>query len=270
MTVSCPFSSATVAAMFCASDGVVIELSQFPKVRPKFFDCSLISRFGYEHELLFVAPENSRSQSMDIASVRLMRGLETAEDHECLVRALRLLQKVISATILSKLERCWLTEMDYTLIERLIAAKTKTKDIDAKDGSLPPFMTGSFDAFCASQRRVRLDAFQLSDARFYSRLGALFLDGFVCNLVRVDFVSAMFCGAKVVESWDTGEVDSLFLMKLSKMLRRVPRQSALRKVLIHCDPLSIGLGAQRKRFREIGWRIRRKEDWLIELVRNSE
>merc|ERR1712194_695905 len=160
-----------------------------------FFDCSLISKFAYEHELLFVAPENSRSQSMDMASLRLLRDVDTAEDHECLVRALRLLQKIVSATILSKLERGWLTGMDYEVIERLIASAESAGDGDGDSDAFPSFMTCSWRAFCAAQRRVRLDVFSLRDARFYERLGDLFLDAKVRNLVRVDFVAALFCEA---------------------------------------------------------------------------
>lgn len=73
--------------MYCEDDGVILEMSQYPKIRPKYFNCSLVSDCGYEHELLFVGGD----KSMDIQSIR---SIKYNEDHRCFIKSMRLFNKV--------------------------------------------------------------------------------------------------------------------------------------------------------------------------------
>lgn len=76
-----------VATMFTNDDGLILEMTQYPKIRPKYFDTSIISNYGYEHELLFIPSD----KTMDIQSIRIMK---ENEDHKLFIKAMRLFNKV--------------------------------------------------------------------------------------------------------------------------------------------------------------------------------
>jgi len=245
-----------VAAMYCEEEGVILEMGQYPKIRPKYFDCSIISKYGYEHEMLFIASD----KSMDIESIRV---LKSNEDHKSFVKAMRLFNKVTNATILSKLERCEITESDYVIVERLINNKH----------SFPPYINESFRQFCAEKKRIRMDCYCLTDSRFYHKFKTLFLHKYHRNLLKFDKICKLFPNITHIESWDTGELTPLYLTALKNMLIAINRMQAtcrLRKITIHCDHIEhekVNLSLFTRMFKAQHWIIRQTEQWQLSIFK---
>merc|ERR1712113_683436 len=164
-------------------------MGQFPKIRPKYFDCSIISSFSYECELLFMPCD----KCMDIQSIRVIK---YNEDHKCFIKAMRLFNKVTTANILSKLQRCEIIESDYIIIKRLIN----------KNNNFPKYMNQSFRDYCLGKKRIRMDTFCLRDKRYYYKYNDLFLHRYHRNLLLFDYICELFPNATTIESWDTGEL----------------------------------------------------------------
>lgn len=241
--------------MYSSENGVILEMSQYPKVRPKFIDCSIFGAHGYEHELLFMGGD----KSMDIQSIRLMKH---NEDHKCFIKAMRVFNKLTTAVILSKLERWEMSDSDSVMIQRLIEC----------ENSFPEYIRLSFRQFCSEKRRVRMDCYCLRDCRFYQKFESLFMHKYHDNLLQFDALCSLFPNATIIESWDTGEVTSLYLTALKNILNTVNAMgdaTKLKKVVIHCDPMenSTMFNAHRRRFRDQGWTLRKMEDWELLIQR---
>eukprot|EP01083_Nonionella_stella_P033917 92797_1 len=246
-----------VAAMYCDPDGIILELAQFPKIRPKYFDCSLVSSHGIEHELLFIGGD----KSMDITSIRVIK---SNEDHQAFIKAMRLFNKVMRATILSKLERCGIIQSDYIIIERLI---------QLQKNHFPKYMNESFRRCCADKRRIRMDCFCLRDGRHYRPYGSWFMHPYhAINLVKFEFICRLFPNVLCIESWDTGPIKSLYLAELKNVLIAINKMGdkvKLKRIVIHCDAFQDldvkRLNMQKKRFRQLNWIIRMVEPWQLVL-----
>jgi len=248
-----------VAAMYCEEDGVILEMAQYPKIRPKYFDTSLVSSYGYEHELLFVASD----KSMDIQSIRI---IQENEDHKLFIKAMRLFNKVTNATILSVMERCERTESDFIIIHRLIN----------NYNNFPSYMNESFREFCASKRRIRMDTYCLKDNRYYNKYEPLFIHKYHKNLLKFDYITKLFPNVETIESWDTGNITSLYLTALKNMLiiiNKSNKDNKLKKIIIHCDPMDeklLNINMFKQQFKSQNWIIKKSDNWELCLFKRQQ
>lgn len=238
--------------MYCEDDGVILEMAQYPKIRPKYFDTSLISSYGYEHELLFAPCD----KSMDIQSIRIMK---ENEDHKLFIKAMRLFCKITNATILSVMERNHRTESDFIIIQKLIS----------NHNNFPSYMNESFREFCASKKRIRFDVYCLTDPRYYNKFEPLFIHSRYKNLLRFDYITKLFPNVEQIESWDTDKIDSLYLIALKTMLMTIDKtneNNKLKKIIIHCAPMDekeLNINMFKQQYKKQNWIIKKSEDFEL-------
>ena len=244
-----------IAVLCCFDDGLILKMSQCSKQRPKYFDCSLITFYGYEHEMLFV----ESNESMQIVSIRRLL-CKNEENLTYFIKAMRLFNKVLNARILSKTERFEMTQSDFAIIQRLMQPNNDCSD----------YMNASFVQFCSEQTVIRMDVFCLRDKRYYNEYGNVFVHNRHSNLLRFDRICNLFSNVLCIESWDTGHIKTMFLAALKNILikiNKMKKKTKLKKIIIHCDPLHDSFNFNKKRFKSINWNIRKIESWQFVLFR---
>lgn len=176
-----------------------------------------------------------------------------------------------NATILSVLERFEITESDYIIIERLIN----------HDNNFPKYMNESFRQFCGNKKKIRMDCYCLKDNRYYNKMyGQLFMHKYHKNLLKFDYIVKLFPFVSIIESWDTGNITSLYLTALKNMLQSINKSKSylncgenLKKIIIHCDPLDekeLNISLYKQRFKDQGWIIKQTEQWEITLTKKGK
>lgn len=131
-------------------------------------------------------------------------------------------------------------------------------------------MNESFGQFCNDKKKIKLDTYCLKDQRYYKEYSSLFMHKYHVNLLKFDFICKLFPNALTIESWDTGNITSLYLTALKNMLMMINRmgnKTKLKKIVIHCDPLDEKLKINKQRFKNQNWMIRKTESWELVLCR---
>eukprot|EP01084_Bolivina_argentea_P249395 417473_1 len=91
-------SKLQIAMIFTNIDGIILELNKYSDgtyySNLRYFNCSLLSRFPYEDERLFIQPPPPYSCSM--LQFKSIRNMKTNENYKMFIQALVALQKIIN------------------------------------------------------------------------------------------------------------------------------------------------------------------------------
>eukprot|EP01084_Bolivina_argentea_P053396 98008_1 len=89
----------TVAVSFCGTNGVILELTEFPSNHPRYFNCSIISRYPNEDERLFIggfsAYSNNYSHCKGILRFKSIRTIKDNSNYFQFVSAFTVLNLVL-------------------------------------------------------------------------------------------------------------------------------------------------------------------------------
>lgn len=137
-----------VSTIFSDDNGIILELiAENEYSNLKCFNCSCISAYGHENEMLFFGGY----RPLKFKSIRLM---EPSQNYQLFIKALSLFNHVVKAKKLPFEIRDSITKIDYKIIKSLM--RHYMTNVEYKNRS-PNYINNLFKSFCDSKKNIYIN-----------------------------------------------------------------------------------------------------------------
>eukprot|EP01084_Bolivina_argentea_P000019 44_1 len=194
-----------VATMFSGNSGIICEIEQYGYKstghHPYYFNCSFISRFALENEMLFIGGTgwnllaNDNIYDGGLLQFRSLRNIEKEENYIWCIRALLILNIVINGKQLNWMQKKefvkpikWYCDIIYHLLSQI-----KITDEKNINKIFPVYIEKCTKKFIKSKKILTIDMYFLhNDYSSFIKLFPFSLEKGCTNLLLFDHVATVF------------------------------------------------------------------------------
>eukprot|EP01084_Bolivina_argentea_P165014 286782_1 len=219
----------SIAAIFAKNNGIILELQQTSVYASsssylRYFNCSLISCFGYEEERLFIQPPNYRC--LEFNSIR---NLSTDENYKQFIDALSLFEMVITNT---NLYNKTISKTSVSIIKTLLS---KHMFKCSGDSNCPVYILKTFQKWSDHRKSVNINFNYLKNQNGLMEVVELLMHKTIKNLPLLYRITLVFKNVEIIKfhatkSYNVSEEYFLWILVMIKNINKCKISSDLKQI----------------------------------------
>eukprot|EP01083_Nonionella_stella_P281858 959275_1 len=186
------------------SEGIMLELCP-RNYSLKLFNCSFVSSFAMEEEILFCGGR----KALDIHS---MIYVKQNENYRVFVKAIAVFNRLMNDALKPpKSEMFKVANMDYFIVHCLVRHRLK---VQGYENTFPQYVNDTFDRCCAAKTSVQMSLMNIMT--YYAGFRLVYMSSQCDNLVSFDKMSRLFpnCDEMIVNMTGHVAITSNYLMAM--------------------------------------------------------